>query len=64
MAVGVPVAMWLARFTGSFLFGLQPNDPPILVAAGTSLLLVCALAGWLPAWRAARIDPTTALRYE
>jgi predicted lysophospholipase L1 biosynthesis ABC-type transport system permease subunit len=64
MVIGVPVALWLVRFTGSFLFGLQPNDPVILVAAGTSLLIVCALAGWLPAWRAARVDPTTALRYE
>ncbi len=64
MIVGVPVALWLARFTRSLLFGLQPNDPTILVGAGTSLFMVCVLAGWLPAWRAARVDPTTALRSE
>jgi len=64
IALGLPVAFWLTRFTRSFLFGIEPNDPVVLVAAGTSLLLVCALAGWLPASRAAHIDPTTALRYE
>ena len=64
MVIGMPVALWLARITRDFLFGLQPNDPAILVAAGISLLMVCALAAWLPAWRAARIDPATALRHE
>jgi predicted permease len=64
IAIGVPVALWLTRLTRSFLFGLQPNAPAVLMAAATSLLAVCALAGWVPAWRAARIDPTTALRYE
>jgi predicted permease len=64
IAVGVPVALWLSRLTGSFLFGLKPNDPAVVVAAGSSLLIVCALAGWPPAWRAARIAPTTALRSE
>jgi hypothetical protein len=47
------MAMWLARLTRSFRFGLQPNDPAGLAAAGTSLLMVCALAARLPAWRAA-----------
>jgi len=64
IAIGVPVALWLTRLTRSFLFGLEPNDPMVLVAAALSLLAVCAFAGGLPAWRAARIDPTTALRYE
>jgi ABC-type antimicrobial peptide transport system permease subunit len=64
IGIGLPLAFWLTRLTGSFLFGLQPNDPGVLGAAGTSLLLVCALAGWLPASRAARIDPNTALRHE
>lgn len=64
LAIGFPVAFWLTRLTRDFLFGLEPDDPAVLAAAGTLLLLVSALAGWLPAWRAARIDPTTALRYE
>jgi predicted permease len=64
IAIGIPLAFWLTRLTKTFLFGLEPNDPGVLLAAGASLLLVCALAGWLPAARAARIDPTTALRYE
>jgi ABC-type antimicrobial peptide transport system permease subunit len=64
IAIGGPVAYWLSRLTSSFLFGLEPNDPVVMVTAGASLLLVCGMAGWLPASRAARIEPTTALRYE
>jgi ABC-type antimicrobial peptide transport system permease subunit len=63
IAIGIPVALWLTGLTKSFLFGLEPNDPIVLGAALLSLLLVCALAGWLPARRAARIDPTVALRH-
>ena len=64
VAIGVPVALWLTRLTSSFLFGLKSDNLTVLVAAALSLVSVCALAGWLPAWRAARIEPTTALRYE
>jgi predicted permease len=63
-AIGLAAAFWLTRLTRSFLFGLQPNNPAVLVLAASSLLLVCALAGWLPASRAAHIEPTVALRYE
>jgi predicted permease len=64
IVIGIPIALWLTKLTKSFLFGLEPNDPMVLAAAVVSLLVVCALAGWLPARRAARIDPTVALRYE
>jgi ABC-type antimicrobial peptide transport system permease subunit len=64
IAIGIPAALWLTKLTKSFLFGLEPNDPMVLAVAVISLLAVCALAGWLPARRAARIDPTVALRYE
>jgi len=64
IVIGIPITLWLTRLTKSFLFGLEPNDPMVLAVAVGSLLAVCALAGWLPARRAARIDPTVALRYE
>ncbi len=52
------------EFVKSFLFGLKPNDPLALIAS-SSILLACALlAGFLPARRASRIDPITALRNE
>jgi len=64
IAIGLPVSLWLTRLTRAFLFGLEPNDPTVLVATVLGLLAVCLLAGWLPARRAARIDPTSALRCE
>jgi ABC-type antimicrobial peptide transport system permease subunit len=46
------------------LFGLHGNDPLSLLAAVLVLLSIAALAGYLPARRASRIDPMVALRYE
>jgi ABC-type lipoprotein release transport system permease subunit len=52
------------RFVESFLFGMKPNDF-VAIAAAIAILLAAALAaGYLPAWRASRIDPATALRNE
>ena len=59
---GAVVALWAARFVSTLLFGLQPRDPVTLAAAILVLTVIGALAGWLPARRAARIDPAQVLR--
>ena len=62
--IGIPAALALSRVVSSQLFGLSPTDPLTLVAAATTLTLVGALAGYLPARRAAAVEPVRALRYE
>jgi len=62
--IGVGFAVGLGRLAQSLLFELQGSDPVVLVAAGVSLSLVALAAGFIPAHRASRIDPMTALRYE
>jgi ABC-type antimicrobial peptide transport system permease subunit len=64
MAIGVPAALGAAKLISSQLFGLNPSDPVTLVIAVVLLTLVAALAGYLPARRASRVDPLVALRYE
>jgi ABC-type antimicrobial peptide transport system permease subunit len=64
MAIGVPVALASQRLVASMLFGLRPNDPATLIGGVVALLLVAAVAGYLPARRASRIDPMISLRYE
>jgi putative ABC transport system permease protein len=59
---GVLVSLWTARFVEALLFGLTPRDPMTLVAAALILAVVGALAGWIPARRASRIDPAQVLR--
>ena len=60
---GALVALWAARFIGtSLLFGLDARDPTTFIGASLILAAAGALAGWLPARRAARIDPTRVLR--
>jgi predicted permease len=62
--VGAAGALGLARFVESLMFGLAPRDPLTLAAAVGVLLAVGLLTGYLPARRAARIDPVVALRSE
>jgi ABC-type antimicrobial peptide transport system permease subunit len=64
LAIGAPLAIGLTRLIGSFLYGVQPNDPTVLGGALLALLGVSVLAGYLPARRAAKVDAVVALRYE
>jgi predicted permease len=62
--IGVVAALFATRQLASMLFGLASADPATIVGAVAVLGAVAALAGYLPARRASRIDPLTALRYE
>jgi predicted permease len=64
LVIGVPAALGAARMISNQLFGLNPSDPGSLVTAVVLLTLVAALAGYLPARRASRVNPLIALRYE
>jgi len=64
IAIGVPVALAGTRLVRSMLFGLGFADPIVIISAAALLALVAALAGFLPARRASRVDPMVALRYE
>jgi predicted permease len=64
LALGVPIALGTARFVESLLYQVKPRDPGSLVVAGGVILGAALLAGYVPAYRASRIDPMTAVRYE
>jgi ABC-type antimicrobial peptide transport system permease subunit len=63
-AGGVPLALWSARYAKTMLFGVEPSDPLVLASTVAILVAVGAFAGYLPARRAARVDPIAALRSE
>jgi predicted permease len=62
--IGLGAALAITRFVSGFLYGLTPTDPVTLSLAVLVLVIVAALAGYLPARRAARVDPLVALRCE
>jgi predicted permease len=61
-AIGVALSLWAARFVGALLFGVGARDPMTLIAAAAGLVAVGLFAGWLPARKVSRLDPTVALR--
>jgi len=64
IGIGLPLALAACRLVSSMLFGLKPADPLTIATAILILVAVAALAGYLPARRASRVDPMVALRYE
>jgi putative ABC transport system permease protein len=63
-ALGIGLAAFGMRLMEKLLYGVTPGDPISLVAAAAILLLVGLAANWLPARRAAKVDPVSALRAE
>jgi putative ABC transport system permease protein len=64
LLIGGGISLWVSQFGAALLYGLRPRDPFTLVGATIILAATSAIAGWLPAWRAARVDPMTTLRCE
>jgi ABC-type antimicrobial peptide transport system permease subunit len=64
LTLGLAMTLAGTRLVQSMLYGLTPNDPVTLTGACLLLLMVAAIAGWIPARRAARVDPMASLRHE
>lgn len=64
LAAGLGMALMLNRTIEGLLVGVSPTDAPTLLVAAAVLLLVAILACYVPAWRASRMDPLVALRFE
>jgi predicted permease len=64
LAIAAPLWFLTARFLKSLLFGVTEHDPATLLGSLALVVLVAVGAGLAPAWRASRIDPNSAIRYE
>ena len=62
LAFGLAGSLWAARFVEALLFHLEARDPVTFAGAAAVLVAVGVLAAWMPARRAARLDPATVLR--
>ena len=60
--IGVVVSVWASQFVASLLYGLEPRNVTTLLGAALMLAAIGLLAGWLPAYRASRLDPARVLR--
>ena len=64
LAIGLVASLLASRVLANLLFGVSPDDPVTFIAISLLLAVVAAVASYLPAYRATRIDPLAALRYE
>jgi predicted permease len=64
LAIGIPAALWLTRLMESVVFGVAPHDPATFAVLAATVLAVTMAASYIPARRAARVDPATTMRSE
>jgi hypothetical protein len=64
VGIGVLLSLWLSILLRAMLFEIRPGDPATVVGIAGAMLVAAAAACWLPAWRAASVDPAIALRAE
>jgi putative ABC transport system permease protein len=64
VVVGIALALGVARLIATFLYGVSPSDPITYASVAAVLIAVALLASFIPARRATKVDPMTALRYE
>jgi ABC-type antimicrobial peptide transport system permease subunit len=64
VVLGAALSVWSGRFFAALLYGIEATDGPVLVGAALVLVAGGLAVAWLPARRAARIDPALVLRYE
>jgi putative ABC transport system permease protein len=64
VVIGLAAAYWLSRLMASLLYGVKPNDPLTFGTVAMLLIAVAAVASYIPARRAAKVDPVIALRYQ
>ncbi len=64
IAAGLLAALGLTRLMTSMLIGVKPTDPITFVAMAVLFFLIAGIASWMPAWRAASVDPNAALRQQ
>jgi putative ABC transport system permease protein len=64
LVAGMAAALAVTRLLNSQLFGIQPNDPATIAIATAGIAAIAAVSGYIPARRATRVDPVTAIRWE
>lgn len=64
IAVGLIAALWTSQLLARFLFAIVPSDPTTYGAAAALIVMVCALASYVPARRITRVNPVDVLRAE